>query len=100
MRTFIPISTLSAVLMLPAAAQAGDLGPYYEREGVVIDAPPPRLVERERIIERYYVPSPAPRAFYAPPRVYYGEPYDGPRYRDGYVRADYWRWRHRPDDRW
>ena len=70
------------LLSLPTAPIAADLdGPGYSERDVVIEHPaPPRVVERERIIERhYYEPAPVYREerVYVEPRVVYG-----PRYYD------------------
>jgi hypothetical protein len=96
-------------LGLPRPSLAADLdGPgYVERDRVIVERPAaPKVIERERIIERnYYEPAPV---YAPPPRVYYEDSYyDVPRpyvYAYGY-RPHYWRprqayfvrpwWRHR-----
>ena len=91
----IPLTVLSLLLVSApvAAADLGPSGPYIER---------PPVVERERIIERRYVPVPVYRErrvyveppfvepIYVAPRVYrrYGYPYGyGRGYPYGYGRG-------------
>ena len=71
-------------LSFSTPALSADLdGPYYRERDVVIERPaPPRVVERERIVERHYYPSTyygERRVFsgYYEPRAYgyYGRPY-------------------------
>jgi len=103
------VSILGALAGLATPSRAADLdGPYYRERDVVIERPPPPVVvERERIIERYYEPREeayiAPR-YYAP-RVYapyaYNYAYDdGYRaYRPAYFAArPYWWHRHHRRD--
>ena len=100
------------LLSLATPAAAADLGPYYPDRQTYIERPePPRIVERERIIERrYYEPAPVyrepvyvePRAYYAP-RVYrdayyYPRPYAAYAYdwrpRHFFPRGPFWHHRH------
>lgn len=92
------------LLIISGPALSADLdGPVYRERDVVIEQPAPRVVERERIVERHYHYQPAPvyteRRVYTEPRYYaprvYAEDayYDRPRhYR--YVDAGWWRPRH------
>ena len=96
-------------------AIGADLGPYYSERDAVIERPaPPRVVERERIIERhYYEPAPVyterrvyvetPGYAYAPrvyaPEIYYDRPYTyayaGWRPRYFFPRGPIWHRHHR-----
>lgn len=94
-----------ALMLLPllvgTPALGADLGPYYsERERAIEEPAPPRVVERERIIERhYYQPVPVyreqpvyvePREYVYAPRVYEPHVHYRP-YRYAYT---YWRPHH------
>jgi len=103
------------LLSLCTPAFGADLGPYYsERDAVIERPPPPRVVERERIIERhYYAPAPVyterrvyvetPAYAYAPriyaPDVYYDRPYTyayaGRRPHFFFPRGPFWHRHHR-----
>jgi hypothetical protein len=102
------------LLSLCTPAFGADLGPYYSERDTLIERPaPPRVVERERIIERhYYEPAPVyterrvyvetPGYAYAPrvyaPDIYYDRPdsyaYAGWRPHFFFPRAPFWH-RHR-----
>ena len=104
MRLILSASLVSALSALAPSASAGDLGPYYERDEVVIErSAPVRVIERERIIERrYYRPREevyvAPRQ-YAPrayaPYAYYSYDDDDRGYRSAYYAARPWGYRYR-----
>lgn len=102
------------LLSLCTPAIGADLGPYYSERDTVIERPaPPRVVERERIIERrYYEPAPVyterrvyvePGYAYAPriyaPDVYYDRPYSyayaGWRPHFFFPRGHFWHRHHR-----
>jgi hypothetical protein len=74
------------LLCLSTPAGSADLyGPVYRERDVVIERPaPPRVIERERIVERHYYYPPAPayaeRRVYSEPRVYH----HSPAYEDAY----------------
>ena len=86
----ILISVLAALAipsLVPSTTLAADLGGYDEPDRVI--------VQRERIIERYYQPAPViiERRVYREPREYYGAPYaayyDRPYRRYGYAYTGY-----------
>jgi hypothetical protein len=103
------------LLSLCTPAFGADLDPYYSERDTVIERPaPPRVVERERIIERhYYEPAPVyrerrvyvetPGYAYAPrvyaPDIYYDRPYNyayaGWRPHFFFPRAPFWHRHHR-----
>ena len=79
------------LLCLSTPAGSADLyGPVYRERDVVIERPaPPRVIERERIVERHYYYPPAPayaeRRIYSEPRVYH----HSPAYEDAYYVRPY-----------
>ena len=103
------------LLCLSTPAVSADLGPYDSERDVVIERPaPPRVIERERIIEyhHYYEPAPVytervyvePRAYAYPPRVYAPEVYYARPYTYAYAgwrphyffpRGPFWHGHHR-----
>jgi hypothetical protein len=73
------------LVFMPTPALSADLdGPVYRERRVVIERPAiPRVIERERIIERYFEPAPVytervyvePRVYAPPVYGYYDQPY-------------------------
>jgi hypothetical protein len=84
------------IVCLSTPVLAADLGPGYDGDVAVV-RPAPRVIERERIVERYYA---APREVFVEPREAYVEPrvYYGPRPYAYAGYGAYWRhggyWRH------
>jgi hypothetical protein len=82
--------TLASLFGLSTPALAADLdGPVYRERETYIERPAPPVVERERIIERYYYHEPRVET-YVVPRVY-----ERPVYADRDVYDDEYRY-HRP----
>ena len=101
----IPVSLL--VLAMPATAADLDGPTTYRERDVVIERPaPPRVIERERIIEHHYAPPIVEeRQVYVEPRVYepreyvyvdrpYGYAYTSWRPRHFFPRYGYWHRHH------
>lgn len=78
MKTILAAAAVTFATLAPCGASAADLG-GYEESG-------PAVVQRERIIERYYEPAPVvvERRVYVEPRVYYEEPRVARYYREPY----------------
>ena len=91
---------LSALLFATPAASADLDGPVYRERDYGYERPaPPRIVERERIIEHHYHYTPPPtvyreRRVYVQPEVYY-RPREYAYYdKFRYAHAGWWRPRH------